>query len=170
MTCAVTYWTSSATRRPGVFTVDEPGFIKKGVRSAAFSPDGRVIATAGAEGKVKLWEVATGQELRKWYGHEPARFAEFAERYRAELAEPERAEALGRLRGYAEAGPLTLLTAAVEGLFGDDLVDKMNMFVVVVDKVSEQPVIGAAHDLTVDAGDQVEAGVPGAVRCQLDME
>ena len=38
---------------------------------------------------------------------------------------------------------LTLLTAAVEGLFGDDLVDKMNMFVVVVDKVSEQPVIGA---------------------------
>src|SRR2546423_3884886 len=59
-----------------------------------------------------LREVAPSTELRKWYGHEPARFAEFAERYRAELAEPERAEALGRLRGYAEAGPLTLLTAA----------------------------------------------------------
>jgi len=59
-----------------------------------------------------LREVAPSDELRRWYRHEPARFAEFARRYRSELSEPERAEALRRLRGYADAGPLTLLTAA----------------------------------------------------------
>ena len=58
-----------------------------------------------------LREITPSDGLRRWYRHEPARFAEFTERYRAELAEPERAEALRRLRGYAEAGPLTLLTA-----------------------------------------------------------
>jgi uncharacterized protein YeaO (DUF488 family) len=34
------------------------------------------------------WEkdVAPSTELRRWYGHDPGRFAEFARRYRAELA------------------------------------------------------------------------------------
>ena len=59
-----------------------------------------------------LREVAPSDGLRRWYRHEPARFPEFAQRYRAELDEPERAGALRRLRGYAKAGPLTLLTAA----------------------------------------------------------
>ena len=61
-----------------------------------------------------LREVAPSDGLRRWYRHEPARFDEFAQRYRAELDEPERAQALRRLRGYASAGPLTLLTAVRE--------------------------------------------------------
>jgi DNA-3-methyladenine glycosylase len=32
-------------------------------------------------------EVAPSNELRTWFGHRPERFAEFAERYRAELRE-----------------------------------------------------------------------------------
>lgn len=56
-------------------------------------------------------EVAPSTELRKWYGHDPARFEEFARRYRAELEEPERAEALQHLQELAKAGTLTLLTA-----------------------------------------------------------
>lgn len=32
-----------------------------------------------------LKEVAPSTELRKWFGHDPGRFAEFRERYRAEL-------------------------------------------------------------------------------------
>ncbi|MEV6625392.1 DUF488 family protein [Amycolatopsis sp. NPDC051114] len=36
----------------------------------------------------------------------------FAERYRAELREPDRAAALERLRALAAGGPLTLLTAS----------------------------------------------------------
>ena len=30
-------------------------------------------------------ELAPGAQLRRWYGHEPERFEEFARRYRAEL-------------------------------------------------------------------------------------
>jgi uncharacterized protein YeaO (DUF488 family) len=56
-------------------------------------------------------EVAPSNGLRQWYGHDPARFEEFARRYRAELEEPERAAALGQLRQIADAGPVTLLTA-----------------------------------------------------------
>ncbi|PFG44905.1 uncharacterized protein YeaO (DUF488 family) [Georgenia soli] len=55
--------------------------------------------------------IAPSTELRKWYAHDPARFEEFARRYRAELDEPERAAALEHLRDLAERGPLTLITA-----------------------------------------------------------
>lgn len=58
-----------------------------------------------------LRDVAPSTQLRRWYGHDPARFAEFAERYRGELAGPVPAQALERLRGYASAGTLTLVTA-----------------------------------------------------------
>jgi uncharacterized protein YeaO (DUF488 family) len=56
-------------------------------------------------------QIAPSTELRNWYGHEPGRFEEFARRYRAELAEPDRATALTHLRELASTGPLTLLTA-----------------------------------------------------------
>lgn len=58
--------------------------------------------------------VAPSTELRRWYGHDPERFEEFRRRYHAELAEPERAEALDRLRALAERGTLTLLTATAQ--------------------------------------------------------
>lgn len=58
-----------------------------------------------------LKAVAPSDELRRWYGHEPSRFAEFSRRYRAELKEPERAGALRHLRDEARSGPVTLLTA-----------------------------------------------------------
>ncbi|GGQ10836.1 uncharacterized protein YeaO (DUF488 family) [Actinomadura coerulea] len=59
------------------------------------------------------WEkdVAPSTELRKWYGHDAARFEEFTRRYDAELAEPERAAALDHLRELAREGTVTLLTA-----------------------------------------------------------
>ncbi|MEZ5320501.1 MAG: DUF488 domain-containing protein [Microthrixaceae bacterium] len=56
-------------------------------------------------------EIAPSTELRKWYHHDPDHFAEFAERYRAELAEPERADLLDELRSLLAHGNLTLLTA-----------------------------------------------------------
>jgi uncharacterized protein YeaO (DUF488 family) len=56
-------------------------------------------------------DIAPSSDLRRWYGHIPARFAEFAGRYRAELAHGLHAEALDRLRILAQAGPLTVLTA-----------------------------------------------------------
>jgi uncharacterized protein YeaO (DUF488 family) len=56
-------------------------------------------------------QVAPSTELRSWYAHDPQRFAEFSRRYRAELAEPERATAVDHLRTLAGARALTLLTA-----------------------------------------------------------
>jgi uncharacterized protein YeaO (DUF488 family) len=58
-----------------------------------------------------LRAVAPSDELRRWYGHEVGKFAEFRDRYLAELRTPERAEALAHLRELADPGPLTLLTA-----------------------------------------------------------
>ena len=55
--------------------------------------------------------VAPSDELRRWYGHEAEKFAEFRERYEEELRTPEQPAALAHLRELARAGPLTLLTA-----------------------------------------------------------
>ncbi|HET9656983.1 MAG TPA: DUF488 family protein [Kineosporiaceae bacterium] len=55
--------------------------------------------------------VAPSDELRRWYGHAPDRFEEFARRYRAELSRDGPAQALDRLRRLARSGTLTLLTA-----------------------------------------------------------
>jgi uncharacterized protein YeaO (DUF488 family) len=57
---------------------------------------------------------APSDELRRWYGHDPGRFAEFSRRYRQELKDPEHAEATRHLRDLASAEPLTLLTATKE--------------------------------------------------------
>ncbi|MEU4687025.1 DUF488 domain-containing protein [Streptomyces xinghaiensis] len=73
-------------------------------------PRGLAKEAAGLDEWCKA--IAPSSELRRWYGHDPERFEEFAERYRAELAGPEGREVLGRLRGLARGdGGLTLLTA-----------------------------------------------------------
>ena len=57
-------------------------------------------------------DVAPSTELRQCYSHDPDRFAEFGRRYQAELADPQRAQALARLQELAGGDrPLTLLTA-----------------------------------------------------------
>ena len=56
-------------------------------------------------------QVAPSTVLRKWYNHDPERFEEFGRRYRTELEEPERAEALKHLSELTEHHTLTLLTA-----------------------------------------------------------
>ena len=64
--------------------------------------------------RVDIWlkDVAPSHELRRWYGHDPARSAEFRRRYEAELAaEPARA-ALARLRELAQHNHVTLVFAA----------------------------------------------------------
>ncbi len=55
-------------------------------------------------------EISPSPELRRWYGHEPARFEEFRRRYLDELTGKE--EKLAELRHRAEVGRLTLVYAA----------------------------------------------------------
>lgn len=59
-----------------------------------------------------LRDLAPSRELLRWYGHDRARFDDFAGRYRAELTRGPQAQALRRLRTLAEAGPYTVLTAS----------------------------------------------------------
>jgi uncharacterized protein YeaO (DUF488 family) len=64
--------------------------------------------------RLEAWakDVAPSSELRTWYGHDPAKFDEFRQRYLAELAGSTQQAALARLRALASApGPLILLTA-----------------------------------------------------------
>lgn len=56
--------------------------------------------------------VAPSVELRTWYGHDPELFEQFRERYRTELEDPERIEAVRHLRTLAKRRNVTLLTAS----------------------------------------------------------
>jgi uncharacterized protein YeaO (DUF488 family) len=56
-------------------------------------------------------DVAPSDGLRRWYGHEPAKFSDFARRYRAELALTPGKDAVDRLRAMAEKSPVILVTA-----------------------------------------------------------
>jgi len=65
-------------------------------------------------------DAAPSTELREWFGHEPARWEAFCERYRAELKHaPEAVEAL---RALARQGPVTLLFAARDEVHNEAVV------------------------------------------------
>jgi uncharacterized protein YeaO (DUF488 family) len=65
-----------------------------------------------AEARLDEWakELAPSAELRRWFGHDPQRFAEFRRRYVIELRR-ERPR-LADLRRRARRGPLTLVYSA----------------------------------------------------------
>jgi uncharacterized protein YeaO (DUF488 family) len=71
----------------------------------------RGVSKDAADLDLWLKHVAPSTDLRRWYGHDPARFEEFRRRYLAELTEPPADDALRRLRDLAAKGPLVLLTA-----------------------------------------------------------
>jgi len=64
--------------------------------------------------KVDAWprELTPSTALRKWYGHEPSRFAEFRRRYRAELGEHK--DRLDVLRAMVKGRSAPLITATRE--------------------------------------------------------
>ena len=80
-------------------------------------PRGLTKARAG----VDLWlkDVAPSTELRKWFGHDPGKWAKFKMLYRAELKA--HGEQVSLLKQAARKGTATLVYKAVEGvsLLGD---------------------------------------------------
>ena len=72
----------------------------------------RGVAKQGAPFDRWCKEVAPSSALRKWYGHVPRRFGEFARRYRGELSRSPAKEALAALRtGTTDVKTLVLMTA-----------------------------------------------------------
>lgn len=61
---------------------------------------------------VDLWlrEIAPSDALRKWFGHDPARWSEFRARYEAELAG--HGDEVSRLQALLSEGRVTLLYGA----------------------------------------------------------
>lgn len=77
---------------------------------------------AKAKVGVDLWlkEIAPSTALRKWFGHDPNKWAEFKKRYRAELEENDEQVAL--LKGEIKKGAVTLLYAAKDEEHNDAVV------------------------------------------------
>jgi uncharacterized protein YeaO (DUF488 family) len=65
-----------------------------------------------AKAAIKEWakDLAPTTELREWFAHDPERWAEFQQRYKAELKKNEAVEAFRE--EYREAKMLTLIYAA----------------------------------------------------------
>ena len=75
-----------------------------------------------AEAAVDHWmkEVSPSTELRKWFGHDPARWEEFQRRYRSELKDHR--DELDRLRELTREGVVTLVYAARDEAHNDAVV------------------------------------------------
>jgi uncharacterized protein YeaO (DUF488 family) len=72
-------------------------------------PRGVAKAAAGLD----EWnvDVAPSTDLRRWYGHDPSRFIEFARRYRIELTHPPASQAVTHLVEVARDRNVALVTA-----------------------------------------------------------
>lgn len=64
--------------------------------------------------RLDLWlkQIAPSTELRMWFSHDPAKWAEFQRRYRAELVK--NTEAVAQLLHLIGKGPVTLVYAAAD--------------------------------------------------------
>jgi uncharacterized protein YeaO (DUF488 family) len=74
--------------------------------------------------KIDEWlkEIAPSNQLRKWFGHDPAKWPEFRKRYAAELAK--NSELLEELGIEAGKGIVTLLFAAKDAAHNNAVVLK----------------------------------------------
>lgn len=105
--------------------------LKRAYEAVAASDGTRVLVdrlwprgVSKAEAHIDLWlkEVAPSTELRKWYGHEPERFAEFRRRYLLELQSEAARQALKDLRDLGRRGTVTLVVGARDSEHSDGAV------------------------------------------------
>jgi uncharacterized protein YeaO (DUF488 family) len=77
-----------------------------------------------SEAAIDRWlkDLAPSTELRRWFGHDPARWSEFRRRYEAELLG--KTELLDELRAMAQKGSVTLVFAAQDELHNQAVVLK----------------------------------------------
>lgn len=103
--------------------------LKRAYEPASASDGYRVLidrlwprGVSRANARLDEWarELAPSTELRRWFGHDPARFAQFRGRYLEELAAQE--TKLRELRGRARTGTLTLVYGARDTEHNDAVV------------------------------------------------
>lgn len=75
-----------------------------------------------AEAALDEWtkELAPTTELRKWFGHDPAKWEDFRHRYAGEIHE--HPDVLAHLRELAGQGPITLIYGARDEMHNDAVV------------------------------------------------
>ena len=75
-----------------------------------------------ADAAIDLWakDIAPSTALRRWFGHDPARWCEFRRRYSEEIHQHR--DRLGELRTRAREGRITLVFAAHDELHNDAVV------------------------------------------------
>ena len=75
-----------------------------------------------ADAAIDLWakDLAPSTALRKWFGHDPARWNEFRRRYSEEIHQHQ--DRLGELRALAQGGRITLVFAAHDEAHNDAVV------------------------------------------------
>jgi uncharacterized protein YeaO (DUF488 family) len=100
------------TGRISIKRVYEPASAKDGMRILVDRLWPRGVSKASLKYDAWVRDLAPSNELRKWYGHDPKRFAEFRRRYRQELAAHR--DALDALRDRLKGHTTTLLTATRE--------------------------------------------------------
>jgi len=104
--------TRSTTEQVRIKRAYEPADDGDGYRVLVDRLWARGVSKEKAHLDAWMKEIAPSTELRRWFGHDPARWDEFERRYRVELAEPERRQLVEALAERATHGPVTLIYGA----------------------------------------------------------
>ena len=95
----------------------EPAVADDGTRILIDRLWPRGVKKAGAAIDQWVKDIAPRTALRKWFGHDPDRWAEFRHRRAAEVHQ--HPEHLSRLRALARQGPITLIFSAHDEVHND---------------------------------------------------
>ena len=98
----------------------EPAAAKDGTRILIDRLWPRGVSKAHAALDHWMKDISPSTELRKWFGHDPARWEEFRHRYTEELHQ--NAALLSQLRSLAREGPVTLIYSAHDEAHNDAIV------------------------------------------------
>jgi uncharacterized protein YeaO (DUF488 family) len=105
--------------------------IKRAYEPAEASDGYRVLidrlwprGVSKAKAHINAWEkdIAPSHELRRWYGHDPAKWSEFQRRYGSELRVPAAKAILDNLVRRAKRGRVTLVYASRDSEISDVVV------------------------------------------------
>ena len=88
----------------------EPAAKGDGVRILVDRLWPRGISKTAAQIDLWLKEIAPSDALRKWFGHDPAKWTEFRKRYFRELEK--KSEAVAQLEQFVKKGKVTLVYGA----------------------------------------------------------